>query len=141
MENFEKEFGRGMEGDREKIDEVFPERIKQKFIRTIQYSMPVAIEQKIVREVDGDIDIEYSRNLTGASYFWLVRFDNGFRVPYPLMNLEGVDSNPYKYGERMKTEEEKKDIIQKESVIRLCYRARKNLKKKFEELQKDAFRR
>jgi hypothetical protein len=35
---------------------------------------------------------------SAASYYWLVRFANGVRIPYPICNQEGPDASPYEYG-------------------------------------------
>jgi hypothetical protein len=33
-----------------------------------------------------------------VSYYWVVVFANGVRIPYPICNQEGADSSPYEYG-------------------------------------------
>jgi hypothetical protein len=42
------------------------------------------------------VAIDTRENL--VSYFWLVRFDNGVVIPYPIANQEGPDASPYEFG-------------------------------------------
>lgn len=33
-----------------------------------------------------------------VSYYWLVVFENGVKIPYPICNQEGCEASPFEYG-------------------------------------------
>jgi hypothetical protein len=72
---------------------------------------------------------------SGSSYYWLVRFENGAVIPYPLMNLEGVNASPYAHGGIQKSIKEKTLIVLRETLIRVAYIVRPSVKAAFSELQ------
>jgi len=85
--------------------------------------------------------VEYE-NVTksfGASYYWLVRFTSGRRIPYPLLNLEGPESSPFQNGSIEKDDDEIAIMETQESIIREAYEARPELKQEFEALKFSIF--
>ena len=86
--------------------------------------LPVSIEEKITTyDDDGDENVRY-KTITepiGASYYWLVKFTNGQRIPYPILNLEGAESSPFKNGEIIKSEEEIAFIIEQERIVKEAF--------------------
>jgi hypothetical protein len=68
---------------------------------------------------------------SGSSYFWLVKFENGAVIPYPLMNLEGIHASPYVYGDIEKSIKERALIVLQEALIRWAYLVRPSLRKTF----------
>ncbi len=115
---------------REKIE--VPENKNKELLETLENSTPVKIVEKITREGE---ETEYDDQPSGASYYWLVEFDNGKRIPYPLMNLEGPDTSAFQHGEMGRSDSEKNAVTEQEEIIRAAYKKRPELKTKFEELQ------
>lgn len=118
-----------------KFEKYFDFRLA-KLSKTLENHLPIAIEEKITRHLENDqVEVEYNDQPTGASYFWLVKFNNGYRLPYPLMNLEGTNSTPYAHGTIEKTMDQMDEIIVKEKIISAFYETRPELKQAFEKLQ------
>ena len=108
----------------------------QRLDETFKSSMPERIVAKIYNSED-KIDYESINCPTGASYYWLVEFSNKMRVPYPLMNLEGPDSNPGY--EQPRSESDRQAVIEQEKLIKMHFDHNPQIKEKFELLQSDIF--
>ena len=113
-----------------------PVNRNKELMETFKNSMPVKIVDKIVREGE---ETEYNDEPSGASYYRLVEFDNGKRIPYPLMNIEGADTSAFEHGEIGRSDDEKNAVNEQEEIIKKAYEQKPELKAKFEELQKNIF--
>jgi len=104
--------------------------------------LPVSIEEKITTyDDDGDENVRY-KTITepiGASYYWLVKFSNGQRIPYPILNLEGAESSPFENGEIIKSEEEIAFITEQERIVKKAFANRSKLWSTFERLKAELF--
>ena len=98
--------------------------------KTLIESLPIAIESQV-----GKV---YTSPPEGASYFWLVRFSNGIRIPYPVMSLEGVDASLFSSSSRVLSLDESLTICAQESMVRAAFSARKELAEAFENLKASA---
>jgi len=113
----------------------------EKIRSILNTELPISIEEKITRFNNGSKEVEY-KTLTksiGASYYWLVKFTNGQRIPYPILNLEGVESSPFENGEIEKNEEEIALITEQEKIVKDAFTNRPELKQCFEKLQESIF--
>lgn len=96
-----------------------------KLTKTLLLELPKTIESK---HYDQESEtFYYDSDLSGPSYYWLVRFSNGKRIPFPILNRGGVDSSPYKYGSLNKTKKEKIKILIQESIVWTIEKIRPNL--------------
>jgi len=108
---------------------------------TLTNELPIVIEEKITSYSNGKKTIFYETitEPIGSSYYWLVKFTNGQRIPYPLLNLEGAETSPFQNGEIVKSEEEKAFITKQEKLVREAFKSRTELKQHFDELQISIF--
>ena len=116
----------------------------EKLRTTLSSELPIVIEEKITRYSNGKKTIFYESITApiGSSYYWLVKFTNGQRIPYPLLNLEGVESSPFENGEIEKDEKDEEEIAfitEQEKVVKDAFESRSELKQCFDELQISIF--
>ena len=113
----------------------------EKLRTTLSSELPIAIEEKITSYSNGKKTVFYEpiTEPIGSSYYWLVKFTNGQRIPYPLLNMEGEESSPFENGEIEKDEDEKAFITEQEKYVKDAFESRTELKKCFDELQISIF--
>jgi len=95
----------------------------EKIRKILAIKLPISIEEKITTYDNGVKSVRYETitEPIGASYYWLVKFTNGQRIPYPILNLEGAESSPFKNGEIIKSEEEIAFIIEQERIVKEAF--------------------
>ena len=96
-------------------------------LKKVMTENPVALEESYI-DIDGEV--QYESPLTyGNSFYWLVRFESGIRLPYPILNLEfnhTHDSEPFP--------DEAELMQEQEQIIREAYSLRPELIEKVHNL-------
>jgi len=113
----------------------------EKIRKILATELPVSIEEKITRYENGIKTVQYETvtEPIGSSYYWLVKFTNGQRIPYPILNLESEDSAPFKNGEIEKSKEEITNITEQEKIVREAFSTNRRLWPTFERLKAEIF--
>ena len=116
----------------------------EKLKQTLEGAMPVKIVEKVVYQHEEKDDkgiifkpeeSVYEISPAGASYYWLVEFSNGDRIPFPLMNLEGINASPFRNGSIQKSDADKEMITEQENIIKEAYKTNPEIKNKFDTLR------
>ena len=113
----------------------------EKIRNILATELPTSIEEKITT-YDNDVKSVRYETITepiGASYYWLVKFTNGQRIPYPILNLEGTESSPFENGEIVKSEEEIALITEQGKIVKEAFANRPKLWSTFEKLKAELF--